>query len=151
MAKPITFADTIAASVDQLPSGFNVSITQDYAYDDTDAVPTIFLNDPESTSLQKRSQRPDECWAWATRYPGASLPSRYDYETALAEVIDYLRNQGDGFWSIKHGQKASVFSSKLTVVVRNQSYCKDIKIKKSTVAYYVQQISDFCHERKQDL
>ncbi|KAK3654656.1 hypothetical protein LTR56_003929 [Elasticomyces elasticus] len=138
MAKPITFADTIAASVDQFPSGFNVSIAQDYAYDDTDAVPTIFLDDPESTSLQKRSQRPDECWAWATRYPGASLPSRDDYETSLASTIDYLRDQGSLILT-------------LSVVVRNQSYCKNIKIKYSTIAYYVQQISDFCHERKQDL
>ncbi|KAK5681033.1 hypothetical protein LTS10_006793 [Elasticomyces elasticus] len=114
MAKPTTFADTIAASVDQFSSdsGFNVSITQDYAYDDTDAVPTIFLDDPESSSLRKRSQRPDECWTWTERYAGASLPSHASYDSAVANIIGYLRGQGS--------------------------------LPAITIAYYVQQISDFC-------
>ncbi|KAK5714227.1 hypothetical protein LTR17_017309 [Elasticomyces elasticus] len=146
VAGPVAFASTTAPSISQVSSesGFNVSITQDYVYDDSEVVPTIFLDGGlEASSLQKRDQTPDECWLWSEKYPGHSLPSHVDYEDSVASVIKYLKNTGL-IATIPRGKRFSVSTDKTMVVVRNQSSCKDIKILYSTIAYYAEQVQYFC-------
>ncbi|KAK5734348.1 hypothetical protein LTR17_009012 [Elasticomyces elasticus] len=127
-ASPTALANTI-----RVPSELGVNVTgfQDYAFDNTELVPTVFLDAP----LQKRSQRPDECWLWTQRYAGHSLPAHADYEHQLANTIQWIRDHGNSVATISRGQGLSFTGSLLRIVVRNQSVCKDIKILYSTIAH----------------
>ncbi|KAK5716572.1 hypothetical protein LTR15_009463 [Elasticomyces elasticus] len=138
-ASPTALANTI-----RVPSELGVNVTefQDYAYDGSEVVPTVFLDAP----LQKRNQRPDECWLWSQRYAGHSLPAHADYEHQLANTIQWMRDHGNSIATISRGQGLTFTGTLLRIVVRNQSVCKDIKILYSTIAYYVQQVADFCDD-----
>ncbi|KAF1847321.1 uncharacterized protein K460DRAFT_56812 [Cucurbitaria berberidis CBS 394.84] len=99
-------------------------------------------NITSATALDKRSQRPDQCWQF-TYGLGITLAA---YKANLQQLYQGFQNEASGnyYYPPLSTVNWSVGNKKAKLTVRNQDSCYGNTVLYSTHAYYVRQIQDFC-------